>query len=85
MLEIPPLLFRLVSQGRAEQTFAAFDPLMLHFLLMGTTLLMASNMPIRRRIRQLGLAEPPIDAATTTAAIHSIARRVLRKDHPDVA
>jgi hypothetical protein len=85
MLEIPPLLFRLVSQGRAEKTFAAFDPLMLHFLLMGTTLLMASNMPVRRRIRQLGLAEPPVDAATTTAALHSIARRVLRKDHPDVA
>jgi TetR/AcrR family transcriptional regulator len=85
MLEIPPLLFRLVSQGRAEKTFAAFDPLMLHFLLMGTTLIMASNMPIRRRIRQLGLAEPPVDTATTTAALQSIARRVLRKDHSDVA
>ena len=85
MLELPPLLFRLITQGRAEKTFANFDPLMLHFLLMGTTLLMASNMPVRRRIRQLGLAEPPVDAATTTAALHSIARRVLRKDHPDAA
>ena len=85
MLEIPPLLFRLVSQGRAEKTFAAFDPLMLHFLLMGTSLFMASNMPVRRRIRQLGLAEPPIDTATTTAALQSIARRVLRKEQSDVA
>ena len=34
---------------------------MLHFVLMGTAMLMASNVPIRRRVRQLGLAQPPLD------------------------
>ena len=83
MLEIPPLLARLVGQGRAEKVFSPCDPLMLHFLLTGTTLFMASNMPIRRRIRRLGLAEPPVDAASTTAALVGVARRMLRKDHID--
>jgi AcrR family transcriptional regulator len=83
MLEIPPLLARLVAQGRSEQAFVAYDPLVLHFILLGTTLLMASNMPIRKRIRQLGLAEPPVDTSATTSALLAVARRLLRKDHSD--
>jgi hypothetical protein len=84
MLQIPPLLARLIAQGRAEKVFAAYDPLMLHFLLMGTSLLMTSNMPIRRRVRQLGLAQPPVDGPATTQALLGVVRRLLRKDHADV-
>lgn len=83
MLTLPPLLFRLVGQGRQEGAFGPFDPLMLHFVLMGTAMLMASNVPIRRRVRQLGLAQPPLDTAATTALLQAVARRTLRKDHTD--
>jgi AcrR family transcriptional regulator len=83
MLTIPPLLFQLAAQGRAERTLGAFDPLMLHFVLMGTSMLMASNVPIRRRVRQLGLAQPPLDPAATTALLQTVARRTLHKDHVD--
>jgi len=85
MLTLPPLLFRLVGQGRDEGTFGPFDPLMLHFVLMGTAMLMASNVPIRRRVRQLGLAQPPLDTAATTALLQAVARRSLRKDHTDAS
>jgi hypothetical protein len=43
-------------------------------------MLMASNEPIRRRIRQLGLADPPIDRASTAAALRALARHITRKD-----
>ena len=85
MLTLPPLLFRLVGQGREEGAFGPFDPLMLHFVLMGTAMLMASNVPIRRRVRQLGLAQPPLDTAATTALLQAVARRTLRKDHTDAS
>ena len=85
MLTLPPLLFRLVGQGQEEGTFGPFDPLMLHFVLMGTAMLMASNVPIRRRVRQLGLAQPPLDTAATTALLQAVARRTLRKDHNDAS
>ncbi|MBK5297090.1 MAG: TetR/AcrR family transcriptional regulator [Vicinamibacteria bacterium] len=85
MLTLPPLLFRLVGQGRQEGAFGPFDPLMLHFVLMGTAMLMASNVPIRRRVRQLGLAQPPLDTAATTALLQAVARRTLRKDHTDAS
>ena len=85
MLTLPPLLFRLVGQGQEEGAFGPFDPLMLHFVLMGTAMLMASNVPIRRRVRQLGLAQPPIDTAATTALLQAVARRTLRKDHNDAS
>jgi TetR/AcrR family transcriptional regulator len=83
MLTIPPLIVQLVAQGRAERTLSAFDPLMLHFVLMGTSMLMASNVPIRRRVRKLGLAQPPLDPGATTALLQSVARRTLHKDHTD--
>jgi len=85
MLTLPPLLFRLVGQGREEGAFGPFDPLMLHFVLMGTAMLMASNVPIRRRVRQLGLAQPPVDTPATTALLQAVARRTLRKDHTDAS
>ena len=85
MVTLPPLLSRLVSQGRAEGTFAPFDPLMLHFVLMGTAMLMASNVRIRRRVRQLGLAQPPLDTGATTALLQTVVRRTLRKDHTDAS
>lgn len=85
MLTIPPLLFQLAGQGRTERTLGAFDPLMLHFVLMGTSLLMASNVPIRRRVRKLGLAQPPLDPGATTALLQTVARRALHKDHTDAS
>ena len=85
MASIPGMLFRLIAQGRAEHTFRDIDPLMLHFVLLGTAMLMASNEPIRRRIRQLELADPPIDRQSTVAALTSLARHVARKDHRDVS
>jgi TetR/AcrR family transcriptional regulator len=85
LVTLPPLLFRLVGQGRAEGAFGPFDPLMLHFVLMGTAMLMVSNVPIRRRVRQLGLAQPPLDTAATTALLQTVARRTLRKDHTDAS
>ena len=85
MASIPGMLFRLIAQGRAEHTFRDIDPLMLHFVLLGTSMLMASNEPIRKRIRQLGLADPPIDRQSTVAALTSLARQVARKDQRDVS
>jgi AcrR family transcriptional regulator len=83
MAGVPALLFKLVGQGRDERTFGDLDPLMLHFVLLGTSMLMASNEPIRRRIRQLGLADPPIEREATTIALKALAHRMTRKDHPD--
>jgi TetR/AcrR family transcriptional regulator len=85
MLTLPPLLFQLVGQGQDEGAFGPFDPLMLHFVLMGTAMLMASNIPIRKRIRRLGLAQPPLDTASTTALLQAVARRTLRKEHTDAS
>ena len=83
MLTLPPLLFQLLGQGQDEGTFGPFDPLMLHFVLMGTSMLMASNVPIRRRIRKLGLAQPPLEPEATTAMLQAVARRTLRKEPTD--
>jgi TetR/AcrR family transcriptional regulator len=80
MAILPAVLVRLVGQGRREGAFSDIEPLMLHFVLLGTTMLMASNEPIRRRIRQLGLADPPIDRASTAAALRALARHITRKD-----
>jgi TetR/AcrR family transcriptional regulator len=85
MLTIPPLLAGLVAQGRAEGRFEDFDALMLHFVITGTAMIMAGNVPIRRRVRQLGLAQPPLDPATTTETLQVVARRTLRKDHIDAS
>ncbi len=84
MLVLPPLLATLLAQGRKEGAFAPFDPMMLHFVLMGTSMLMAINVPIRKRVRQLGLAQPPLESAATTAVLQAVARKTLRKDHTDV-
>ena len=80
MAVIPALLVRLVGQGTRERAFGAINPLMLHFVLFGTAMLMASNEPIRRRISELGLADPPIDREATTAALRALARHITRKD-----
>ena len=81
MLQIPPLLVALLRQGRQEGVFADLDPMMLHFVLMGTAMMMAGNAPIRRRVRRLRMAEPPIEASVTTATLQMLARRALRKDY----
>lgn len=84
MLQLPQLLARLLSDGRKEGAFGSFDPLMLHVVLMGTSMVMASNVPIRKRIRRLGLAQPPLESTATTAVLQAVARKALRKDHTDV-
>jgi hypothetical protein len=85
MLTLPPLLAQLLGQGHDEGAFGPFDPMMLHFVLMGTSMLMASNVPIRRRIRQLGLGQPPIEPEATTALLKAVARRTLRKEMTDAS
>ena len=83
LVAFAPLFSAIVRQGRDEKRFGAFDPLMLHFVLMGTTMLLASNAPIRVRVRKLGFAEPPLDLAPVVAHLQLIARRALRKESKD--
>jgi AcrR family transcriptional regulator len=75
-----PLMRRLIGQGQAEGLFGDADPIALHFVLMGSTLLFTSNAPIRRRIRQLGLAQPPLETAPFVRHLQQVALRSLRKD-----
>lgn len=80
---MPAMAAALVAQGRAEGVFADFDPLMLHFVLMGTSMMMTTNMPIRRRVRELGLAEPPMDQRATSEVLQTVVQRTLRRNHAD--
>jgi TetR/AcrR family transcriptional regulator len=85
LVGLAPLISGIVRQGQAEGRFGAFDPLMLHFVLLGTTMLLVSNAPLRRRVRKLGLAQPPLDLAPVVGHLQTIARRALRKEDPDAA
>ena len=75
-----PLLRRLIGQGQAEGLFGQADPIALHFMLMGSTLFFTSNAPIRRRVRQLGLAQPPLEIASFVRHLQQVTLRSLRKD-----
>jgi TetR/AcrR family transcriptional regulator len=79
---ILPLVHRMVRQGQEEGTFDPVDPIALHFVLMGSLLLFTTNAPIRRRIRQLGFAQPPLDLQPFVRHLQQFAIRSLRKD-PD--
>ncbi len=80
MVSLPTLLFSAATRGREEGAVTEGDVLMLHFMLIGTTLLMASNKPIRARVRQMRLAQPPADTRDVVALLQEFARRALRKD-----
>ena len=79
-----PLLRSLIEQGQREGVFGQADPITLHFMLMGSTLFFTANAPIRRRIRQLGYAQPPMEIAPFVNHLQHVALRSLRKD-PDHA
>ena len=79
-----PLLRSLIEQGQHQGVFGDADPITLHFMLMGSTLFFTANAPIRRRIRQLGYAQPPIEIAPFVNYLQHVALRSLRKD-PDHA
>ena len=85
LVSIFPLLRDVIHQGRQEGVFGTADPLLTHFVLMGTTILFTSNAPIRRRVRQLGLAQPPTGVQPFIDHLQAVARRTLRKDQTDVA
>ena len=53
-------------------------------MLMGSTLFFTANAPIRRRIRQLGYAQPPMEIAPFVNHLQHVALRSLRRD-PDHA
>ncbi len=75
-----PMIRRVIAQGQDEGVFTGADPIALHFMLMGSTLLFTSNAPIRRRIRQLGLAQPALDIAPFVRHLQQVTIRSLRKD-----
>ena len=79
-----PLVRSLIEQGQHEGVFGEADPITLHFMLMGSTLFFTANAPIRRRIRQLGYVQAPIEIAPFVNHLQRVALRSLRKD-PDHA
>lgn len=85
LVSIFPTLRQILNQGRAEGVFGDVDPLLTHFVLMGTSLFFTTNAPIRRRVRQLGLAQPPTSLEPFIEHLQAVARRSLREDHVDDA
>ena len=80
LTSILPLVLRIVRQGTSEGTFVEVDPIALHFVLLGSTMIFTTNAPIRRRIRQLGFAQPPLEIAPFVRHLQEFALRSLRKD-----
>jgi AcrR family transcriptional regulator len=77
---ILPMVTRIVDEGRAQGVFGDADPLALHFVLLGSTILFTANAPIRQRVRQLGLAQPPLGVAPFVRHLQQVALRTLRKE-----
>ena len=77
---IVPLVAGLIQQGQREGVFGEADPIALHFVLLGSTFLFTANAPIRRRIRQLGLAQPPLELEPFVNYLQQVALRSLRKE-----
>jgi TetR/AcrR family transcriptional regulator len=77
---IVPLVAGLIQQGQREGVFGEADPIALHFVLLGSTILFTANAPIRRRIRQLGLAQPPLELEPFVSYLQQVALRSLRKE-----
>src|SRR5262245_2170853 len=77
---IVPLVRGLIQQGQREGVFGEADPIALHFVLLGSTILFTVNAPIRRRIRQLGLAQPPLELDPFVSYLQQVALRSLHKE-----
>jgi TetR/AcrR family transcriptional regulator len=80
LVSILPMVVSIVEQGRDEGTFGATDPFALHFVVLGSTMLFNANAPIRRRVNQLGIAQPPIEVTPFVRYLQQVALRMLRKD-----
>jgi AcrR family transcriptional regulator len=80
LVSILPMVVDIVKQGRDEGTFGSTDPLSLHFVILGSTMLFNANAPIRHRVNQLGIAQPPIDVTPFVRYLQQVALRMLRKD-----
>jgi len=80
LVSILPMVVGIVKQGRDEGTFGTTDPLALHFVILGSTMLFNANAPIRRRVNRLGIAQPPIDVTPFVRYLQQVALRMLRKE-----
>ena len=80
MTSIVPMIQRIVAEGRQAGSFADADPITLHFVLLGSLVLFTSNAPIRRRVRDLGLAQPPLEIEPFVRHLQDVVLRSLRKD-----
>lgn len=80
MTTIVPMIAKILAQGRREGVFLEADPIALHFMLLGSLVLVTSNAPIRRRVRELGLAQPPLDISPFIHHLQQVALRSLCKD-----
>jgi TetR/AcrR family transcriptional regulator len=80
MTALVPMVVGILEQGRNEGVFDATDPLAMHLVLMGAIILFTVNAPIRKRIRQLGLAQPPLEMAPFVQHLQRMAIRSLRKE-----
>jgi TetR/AcrR family transcriptional regulator len=80
MTSILPMIAGILAQGRHEGAFGDADPITLHFMLLGSLVLVTSNAPIRKRIRELGFAQPPVDIAPFVRYLQGVTIRSLRKE-----
>ena len=80
-----PILREIIAQGRTQGVFGTADPILTHFVLMGSSIFFAGNAPIRRRVLQLGLAQPPTQIEPFVQHLQFVARSILRKDQTDAA
>jgi AcrR family transcriptional regulator len=69
-----------LADGERRGVFRRVDPLMTHFVIMGSAVFFAANRDIRRRVRRLGLAQPPLAAAPFIRHLQMVARRTVCKD-----
>jgi TetR/AcrR family transcriptional regulator len=80
MTSIVPMIQRIIVEGQEAGVFVEADPIAFHFMLLGSLVLFTSNAPIRRRIRELGLAQPPLDINPFVRHLQDVTLRSLRKD-----
>jgi AcrR family transcriptional regulator len=83
MVSILPMLASIVQQGKKEDAFVDVDPIALHFMILGSLMLVTANEPIRRRVREMGLAQPPLELAPYMRSLQRVALQSLRKDVSD--
>jgi TetR/AcrR family transcriptional regulator len=80
MTSIVPMIQRIIAEGHRQGVFGDADPIAIHFMLLGSLVLVTANAPIRRRVRELGLAQPPLDIEPFVRHLQDVTLRSLRKD-----